>query len=249
MSSRVKPFRVIPAQRHESVQNGSGRHTTFRPCKQQVKGLIPLPGSTNEEGILHRSPAARVPLPKTVVKPGLEREQPAWTEDEIGRFIAVADDHRWAAGFRLCVLYGLRRSELLALRWDDLDLDAGTVRVDEGLIEVKGKPVWTDGSRPGLGGRSRSIRRCVGTSGPAGWPSSRNERGPSSGPGSTSCSRRSTVHLCCAVAGAARGRFRGAKADEPRAAAHRGDPSGSARATTSASSERSPTSLATAPRC
>ena len=59
--------------------------------------------------------------------------------------IAAADEHRWAAGFRLCVLYGLRRSELLALRWDDLDLDAGTVRVDEGLIEVKGKPVWTDG--------------------------------------------------------------------------------------------------------
>ena len=98
-----------------------------------------------EEGLLRRSPAARVPLPKIVVKPGLEREQPAWSEDEIARFIAAADEHRWAAGFRLCVLYGLRRSELLALRWDDLDLDAGTVRVDEGLIEVKGKPVWTDG--------------------------------------------------------------------------------------------------------
>ena len=98
-----------------------------------------------DEGLLRRSPAARVPLPKVVVKAGLEREQPAWSEDEIARFIAVSDSHRWAAGFRVAVLYGLRRSEMLALRWNDIDLDAGTVRVDEGLIEVKGKPVWTEG--------------------------------------------------------------------------------------------------------
>ena len=98
-----------------------------------------------DEGALRRSPANRVALPKDVVKAGLEREQPAWSEAEIGRFLAVADGHRWAAGFRLSVLYGLRRSEVLALRWDDIDLDVGTVRVDEGLIEVKGKPVWTEG--------------------------------------------------------------------------------------------------------
>lgn len=98
-----------------------------------------------DEGLLRRSPANRVALPKDVVKEGLEREQPAWSDEEIGRFLAVADGHRWAAGFRLSVLYGLRRSELLALRWNDLDLEVGTVRVDEGLIEVKGKPVWTDG--------------------------------------------------------------------------------------------------------
>lgn len=98
-----------------------------------------------DEGLLRRSPANRVALPKDVVKAGLEREQPAWSEEEIGRFLAVADGHRWAAGFRLSVLYGLRRSEVLALRWDDIDLDVGTVRVDEGLIEVRGKPVWTEG--------------------------------------------------------------------------------------------------------
>jgi integrase len=39
--------------------------------------------------------------------------------------------HRWAVGFRLGVLYGLRRSEILALRWDDLDTRAATLRIDE----------------------------------------------------------------------------------------------------------------------
>ena len=98
-----------------------------------------------DDGVLRRSPASRVALPKDVAKPGLDRAQPAWSEAEIARFVAVADGHRWAAGFRMGVLYGLRRSQLLALRWDDIDLDAGTVRIDEGLIEVNGKPVWTQG--------------------------------------------------------------------------------------------------------
>ena len=98
-----------------------------------------------DDGMLRRSPASRVALPKDVAKPGLDRAQPAWSEVEVARFIAAAGSHRWSAGFRMCVFYGLRRSELLALRWDDVDLDAGTVRIDEGLIEVNGKPVWTDG--------------------------------------------------------------------------------------------------------
>src|SRR5207237_7727708 len=47
-------------------------------------------------------------------------------------------------GFRLSVLYGLRRSELLALRWDDLDVDHATLRIDEGLVPVVGGTAWTD---------------------------------------------------------------------------------------------------------
>jgi integrase len=43
------------------------------------------------------------------------------------------------------VLYGLRRSELLALRWDDLDLEASTIRVDEGLVAVRTGIEWSNG--------------------------------------------------------------------------------------------------------
>jgi integrase len=42
-------------------------------------------------------------------------------------------------------LYGLRRSELLALRWDDIDARACTVRIDEGLIGVSGGIAWSEG--------------------------------------------------------------------------------------------------------
>jgi integrase len=42
------------------------------------------------------------------------------------------------------VLYGLRRSEVLALRGDDLDTDGRTVRIDEGLIAVSRGAAWSD---------------------------------------------------------------------------------------------------------
>ncbi len=96
-----------------------------------------------EEGLLRRSPAARVPMPKLVAKP--PREVSAWDEDQVDVFLATVEGHRWAAPLRVAVLYGLRRSELLALKWDDIDLDRRTITIDEGLVEVHGRPVWTEG--------------------------------------------------------------------------------------------------------
>lgn len=106
-----------------------------------------------EEGLLRRNPAARVPLPKVVAKAPREKEAKVWSVEEVQRFLASAEAHRWGAGFRLCALYGLRRSELLALRWDDVDLDALTVRIDEGLVAVSTGVVWTNGKTA----RSRRI--------------------------------------------------------------------------------------------
>src|SRR5262249_43017610 len=98
-----------------------------------------------EEGLLRRSPAARVPMPKVVAKPERAREVDAWKEDQVDVFLATIEGHRWAWPPRLAVLYGLRRSELPALKWDDVDFDRRTVTIDEGLVEVHGRPVWTEG--------------------------------------------------------------------------------------------------------
>lgn len=98
-----------------------------------------------DEGLLPRSPANRVPMPRTIAKPQKVKETQAWTDAEVRRFLAATRRHRLAAAFRVEVLYGLRRSELLALRWDDLDLDESTLRVDEGLVAVRTGIEWSPG--------------------------------------------------------------------------------------------------------
>ena len=95
-----------------------------------------------DEGLIPRSPAARVGLPRTVAKPVKEKETVAWTEQQVDRFLGVTAAHRWAIAFRLGVLYGLRRSEVLALRWDDLDTERQTLRIDESLLATNEGAAW-----------------------------------------------------------------------------------------------------------
>jgi integrase len=98
-----------------------------------------------DEGLIPRSPANRVPMPRSIAKPPNVKDTQAWTDEEVRRFLATTRHHRLGAAFRIEVLYGLRRSELLALRWDDLDLEASTIRVDEGLVAVRTGIEWSNG--------------------------------------------------------------------------------------------------------
>ena len=106
-----------------------------------------------DEGLIPRSPAARVGLPRTVAKPERVKETDAWAAAEVDRFLDASASHRWAVGFRLGVLYGLRRSEILALRWDDLDTKAGTLRIDESLVATRTGAAWSNAKNE----RSRRI--------------------------------------------------------------------------------------------
>lgn len=98
-----------------------------------------------ETGELRRSPAVRVGMPKRVAKAERSRETEAWDENELQQFLRASASHRWGGPLRLASLYGLRRSELLGLRWSSVDLDAGTVRIEAALIEVRGRPEWSEG--------------------------------------------------------------------------------------------------------
>jgi integrase len=51
------------------------------------------------------------------------------TTDEARRFLTTAQDHRLHALFELALYTGLRKGELLGLRWEDLGLGSGTAAI------------------------------------------------------------------------------------------------------------------------
>lgn len=112
-----------------------------------------------DEGLIPRSPAARVGLPRTVAKPVREKETETWTADEVDRFFEVTANYRGAVAFRVSVLYGLRRSEMLALKSKNLEVGSGTLKIDESIVATRrGVTRRTNGHAA----RSRSTkRRCV----------------------------------------------------------------------------------------
>ncbi len=61
------------------------------------------------------------------------------TAEETKRLIEAARGDRFEALYVLAVTTGMRQSELLALKWDDVDLESGVLRVRRTLTRLKGK--------------------------------------------------------------------------------------------------------------
>lgn len=62
-----------------------------------------------------------------------------WSADEARRFLAVSNSDPLHAAFVLLILYGLRRGEVLGLRWGDIDFDAGVVHIQQQLQRIRGE--------------------------------------------------------------------------------------------------------------
>ena len=62
------------------------------------------------------------------------------------KFREVADQDEWAAAWRL-TLCGLRRSEVMGLRWDAVDLDRGEIVVQAGRVLLDRHRMATEGPK------------------------------------------------------------------------------------------------------
>lgn len=62
-----------------------------------------------------------------------------WTAEELRAFLAAAEGDRFHPIFVLLVSTGMRRGEVLGLRWADVDVDAGRLAVRHTIGRVGGK--------------------------------------------------------------------------------------------------------------
>lgn len=86
-----------------------------------------------DNGYLSRSPIAGVQRPRVeqhVVEP--------WTVDEARAFLIATANDRLAFAWTLLLARGLRRGELCGLKWSEVDLDAGRLRVTRTRVVVEG---------------------------------------------------------------------------------------------------------------
>jgi integrase len=60
------------------------------------------------------------------------------TAPEARRFLEAAKETRYHALFMLALSTGMRRGELLALRWQDVDMDRGVVRIQQAVVRAHG---------------------------------------------------------------------------------------------------------------
>lgn len=88
--------------------------------------------------------------------PHANREMRTWTAFELRSFLEHVSPHRFYAAFVLAGTTGMRRGEVLGLRWRDLDLDAGRAAISQTLLSV-GYTVFFSTPKTAKGRRSIAL--------------------------------------------------------------------------------------------
>jgi integrase len=87
--------------------------------------------------LLNRNPVAATEPPANVAR----KTTVVWTADEVRRFLDHVHGHRLSLAFQLLAATGMRRGELLGLRWGDVDWERGALSVVRSLGLVDGQLV------------------------------------------------------------------------------------------------------------
>lgn len=116
-------------QRFYREKQEQGLTRTVRLCHAVLHRAL---GQAAKWGLIPRNPADLVDPPKVPKK-----EFRPLSPEEAQRFLAAAEGDRFYALYVLAVTCGLRQGELLGLKWEDLDLERGTLQVRRQLQWVR----------------------------------------------------------------------------------------------------------------
>jgi len=132
----LRPVHIDRAYREIAMTSIAGRPLSVATLRRVHATLMSALNTATRRGLIDRNPAATVELPRA------RKARPAtWSAEELARFFAAIEDDRLRLVYRLLGLAGLRRGEAVGLRWVDVDLNAGLLRVEQSLVKVDGKSV------------------------------------------------------------------------------------------------------------
>jgi integrase len=114
-----------------------------------VRGAL---GDAARRGLVTRNVALLANAPKLRAIPKVE--QKAWTAAELRQFLQASVGHRLFPTLWLAAMTGMRRNELLGLRWTDLDVKRSRLSINRGLVAVGYELHETRG-------KTKTARRCL----------------------------------------------------------------------------------------
>jgi len=117
-------------------------------CHRRLNQALAM---AERQGVIERNPVARVTAPTYRPKP-----QKAWSEEQARQFLAVActpGASPYGPVWPVILTTGVRRGELMGLRWADVDLANGVIRITGAVIREDDHHLVAGGTK-----RPKSIR-------------------------------------------------------------------------------------------
>lgn len=131
---RLRPTdieKLILALRDDGLSDSTVR-STYTVLRLALDGAV-------RDGLLARNPGAQVR------RPGVKRREAKHLDaGAVTAVLRAAEDSRYHTALVLAAATGLRRGEVCALRWDAVDLDAGTLRVISTVSRVDRRLVFSE---------------------------------------------------------------------------------------------------------
>ncbi len=134
-----------------------GRHQLGRLRRGDVQGFVDkltdrgLSPKTikNIHGILHTALDQAIRLEKLPSNPADKIDLPRWvrkrittaTADDLGALMVAIEQSKYRIPILIGVGTGARRGEILALRWEDIDLQAGIIQVRRSVLKISGERI------------------------------------------------------------------------------------------------------------
>lgn len=107
-----------------SAKTIRGLHAMLRQCLDQAV----------QERLIPYNPAAECKLP-----PKEKKEMHTLSSEKISAYLAAAEEHSVLSMFYLELTTGIRRGELVARFWDDLDLENQTLTISKSAGRINGE--------------------------------------------------------------------------------------------------------------
>lgn len=128
----LRPIHIERAYRHLATRPGRGGRSLSPATMRRIHAtLMSALNMAVRRGEIERNPAATVELPRP------ERAHlDTWSAAELSMFLNAIEDDRLHLLYLVLGLVGLRRGEAAALRWQDIDLNRGFIRVERSTTRV-----------------------------------------------------------------------------------------------------------------
>jgi len=134
----LKLKNVMPAHVRDPYRQKLDAGLSPRTVQYIHVTLHKAPKQAVRDGMIPRNATEAVKPPRPTRK-----EMRPLSPTEVGRFLEAARGDEHEAIFVLAVSSGMRQGELLALRWEDVDLETGTLRVQRSVSHTRDGPVFT----------------------------------------------------------------------------------------------------------
>lgn len=106
--------------------------------------------------LIKENPAAGVELPRSK-----QRTFTIWTPEEVNRFLQVARNRRAYPIYYLALMTGMRRGEILGLKWKDIDFQNSIIRVSRSWTKTDEANVFSEGGKTENSRRSIHVSKSV----------------------------------------------------------------------------------------